>query len=55
MITPISMEKDECGGTCLSPQQCQEAENRRIEVQAGLGKKQDPIFKIPRAKKGWEV
>jgi hypothetical protein len=36
------------GGMLLSAQQLQEAQNRRIMVQASLGKKQDPISKI-----GW--
>jgi hypothetical protein len=28
--------------------------NKRITVQAGLGKKQDPVSKITKSKEGWQ-
>jgi hypothetical protein len=39
------------GSTHLSSQQCQEAKNRIISIQAGLYKKQDPISMIIRAER----
>jgi hypothetical protein len=42
-------------GTCLSSQLWQEASTRRIVVQAGQDRKQDPISKITRAKRAGGV
>jgi hypothetical protein len=47
---PISTEKSWRWFICL-PYQLWEMQNRRIAVQVGLGKKQDPISKITRAKR----
>jgi hypothetical protein len=53
---PISVKKKlGVGGACLSSQLCQEAWNRRVMVQAGLGKTWDPISKIIRAKRAGGV
>jgi hypothetical protein len=46
----INRKKAGCGGTHLSSQQWWEAKNKRIEVQASLDKKQDPISKLSRGK-----
>jgi hypothetical protein len=50
---PISAgRKVGLGGTCLSSQQWQSVYNRKTVVHTCLGKKQDPISRITRTKKG---
>jgi hypothetical protein len=47
---PISTEKGSCGGTLATPA-TEGSINRKITVQASLGKNQDLISKIIRIKK----
>jgi hypothetical protein len=51
----LNGRKVTCSGARLLSQQWLQAWNRRIRVQAGLDKKQDPIFKITRVKRGLEA
>jgi hypothetical protein len=52
--TPSQQKTGGCGDTCLSSQLWWEIQNRKIVVQAILGKKKsDPSSKITTAKKGW--
>jgi hypothetical protein len=43
--TPSQWKKDGHAGTCLSSQQCWEAQNRKVTVQVGLGKNWDSMSK----------
>jgi hypothetical protein len=49
--TPVYWKKVGCGGVHLSSQQQWEPQNKRIMVQPSLGKEQDPVSKITRAKR----